>query len=446
MPLKNHLFAYGFRESLFVVYKLNPQLKITDSLFYKPEAIIKPDYLTPESDTLNGNINFYLHRGNKLPLHVLITDTSLKFKKEFKNIEVTKLKPFSGLTEQTFHSGKQFYIIKTAADSAGKNYYLSQYDYLPGTNTPYDYRFNWQFNFERKHIAYLRVFYADKKVVYIYVNLVEGVKKGQWILAVNAQNGLLLKSKRLNFNPDVNYSYCNYLKDTISKSVFVTGQITTSKELTSASPTLYIAGFDSTLEYTGQKQFSVKLSTASKSKQVNTYLLQIPEILPVSPQQFTFYSDIYRQDGNSFKYHLSAGFTFTMSENEWLPPSLVVKEFTEIENFYTVKDVKDPNGKLEKDNISEQYSMFHTPPLFPVKLAFRINENSMPEWCLNKIDLKSNVLKIVTFKPGIKTYSLQPLAEIYKLNGTRLIKLNKETILISGNLNTSTFELILKKW
>ena len=446
MILKNHIVAFGYRNNAFIAYKIKDDLKTKDSLVFKLVSFNKNEYLQVEADTLNGYLNFYLHKKNNQALQVIIADTSLKFKTDFKNIDVTKLKPFSGLTEQTFHSGKHFYIIKTAVDSAGKHYYLTQYGYMPGEKTPFDYRFNWQFNFDRSHITYAHVFFADKKGVYVYVNVDEGLKKGQWILILNAQNGLLLRSKRLNFHPELNYRFCNYLKDSSSKSIYILGQITQGTELASATPSIYLAGFDSSFEYTGQKQFTIKISSASKTKQVNKYLLQFPFISTGSDNQFTLFPDIFKKDGNSYKYHMSAGLSFTLSEGEWQSPEMLIREFPEIENFYAVKDIKDPNGKIENDSASGQNKLYHNKPLFPVKTAFRLTENNMPEWCLQKLDMKSNMLKTATLKPGLKAYSMQTLIELPKATEPKIFVLNRDQVLITGKPDEFSLELVIKKW
>jgi hypothetical protein len=413
MAFKHQLFVYGYQKNNFVVYKLHASLQKKDSLIIDLGKNSTELFLPPDADTLHNTLNFYIQKRETVQALVIKTDTAFSIKEEFKNADITKLKPFSGITEQSSVYHNDYFIVKSAIDSSGKQFYLSRYTFLPKEKNPFQYQFKWQFNFDRQYISNIHVFKTDSKAVYVFVHIATGVKQGQWVLKINAQNGLLIKSKRLNFNPELNYRYGNYVEDTLNKEILLLGQITPKNEIAANTPTLYIARFDSAFDYLQQKQFTVKITGANpKIKTKNNYLIQIPSVKTNENQSYVLEADIFRQNGNTLTYHLSSWLSFTKTEDAWELPATPLKEFPEIENFYAVKDVKDLNGKLETDTLHDNNTLFYKAPILPVKLDFRSNESHLPEWVLSKVDFKTNFIHIVQLKPNLKNYTLSKLAEM----------------------------------
>jgi hypothetical protein len=444
IAFKHHLFVYGYQKNSFVVYKLNSSLQKKDSLIIDLGKISTDLFLPPDADTLHNTLNFYIQKKETVQALVIKTDTAFLLKEEFKNADITKLKPFSGSTEQSSVCNYDYFIVKSAIDTSGKQFYLSRYTFLAKEKNPFQYQFKWQFNFDRQHISNIHIFKTDSNAVYVYVHIANGIKQGQWALKINAQNGLLIKSKRLNFNPNLNYRYGNYVEDTLNKEILLLGQITPKNEIAANTPTLYIARFDSVFDYLQQKQFTLKITGANpKIKTKNNYLIQIPDIQAGENQSYHIKADIYRHTGNALTYHLSSLLSFSKTEEEWELPTTPLKEFPEIENFYTVKDVNDLNGKLETDTLHDNNTLFYKAPILPVKIDFRLNESQLPEWVLNKIDFKNNKTHFVTFKPGFKNYELKTLCETDSGNQAKIIRRSDDKLLLIQYPDKNSIELKL---
>lgn len=442
---KQHLFIYGFHNNFFKVYKANTDLHVTDSLVYQNKNFQTNNFLSAEADTIHSKLNFYLQKKDKLSALVLKTDTSFTIKEEFNNIDITKLKPYSGSAEQFSFIKDDYFVVKSAVDSSGKQFYLSKYTYKTSEKNPFAYEFIWQFNFERQHISNIHIFKTDSNAVYAYVHIKKGLKQGQWLLKINNRNGQLIKSKRLNFNPDLNYRFGNYTKDTIKKVTLIFGQITRASETAVVTPTLFIALFDSVFDYLEQKQFQLKIIPAnSKIKSNHEYLTQMPIIKIEQNNTYNIFTDVYRKEGKSYKYHTSGIIPFKKMEDEWELSAPVFKEFTEIENFYSVKDPADPNGKLEEDTLHDNNTLFYKAPIMPVKKDFRLNENSAYEWLLMKTDFKTNLVKAVQLKPGAKSYSIIPVFEMNKDLEPLWIHLSEEKTLFIHKPNNTNIRLEIK--
>jgi len=436
---KKKLFIYGFHNNCFKVYKANTDLHVTDSLVYQNKNFQTNNFLSAEADTIQSKLNFYLQKKDKLSALILKTDTSFTIKEEFNNIDITKLKPYSGSAEQFCFTKDDYFVVKSAIDTSGKQFYLSKYTYKTSEKNPFAYDFIWQFNFERQHISNIHIFKTDSNAVFAYVQIKKGLKQGQWLLKINTKTGQLIKSKRLNFNPDLNYRFGNYTSDTIQKETLILGQITRVPETAAGTPTLFIARFDSTFDYLEQKQLQLKIIPANpKLKTNHVYLTQLPIIKKEQDGSYNIFTDVYRKDGKSYKYHTSGSIPFKKTGDEWELPVPLFKEFTEIESFYSVKDPSDPNGKLEEDTLRDNNTLFYKAPMMPVKIDFQVNENNAYQWFLMKTDFKSNMVKAVQLKPGAKSYSVIPVFEMNKDLEPQLIHLSEEKILFTHKPNNNT--------
>ncbi|MBK7819271.1 MAG: hypothetical protein IPJ60_18350 [Sphingobacteriaceae bacterium] len=131
------------------------------------------------------------------------------------------------------------YAVKTALDTSGKQYYLSKYELQNSNDKAFDYKFKWQFNFEKKYIKNVRVFYADTMKVLAFVHVNNGERKGQWVLKIKCFHRFDHKSKKISSNVNLIYRYSNHFVDSVSKNVFVLGQLTNGEQLSSPTPTLF---------------------------------------------------------------------------------------------------------------------------------------------------------------------------------------------------------------
>lgn len=454
MAFKQHIYAFGFKSNSFVIYKLRPNLQLIDSVYYGLDKTKTTDYLSVDCDTLHESLNFCLQKKDKQNVTLIRFDQKFKLINEFKNIDVTKLDPLANFDHQKFvhlhagKAGKKFvYAVKTAMDSLGKQYYLSKYELQNSNEKAFDYKFVWQFNFERQHIKNVRIFYADTTKVLAFVHVNNGERKGQWVLKINAATGLLIKAKKISPNANLNYRYSNHFVDSISKNVFVLGQLTNGEQLSSSTPTLFILQFDSMLSLNSQKQLIQRITPSNPKAKVPTgFVFQISEVKKKSPDTYQYQIDFYKNNIIDYKYCNSSlqGFSFADDAIETEPA--ICKEFPEIENYFFTTDKKDLNGKLFADTANSADRLFYNPPVFKVKQAFKLNSAEFPVWILKKIDAKTGAINFSTLKPGLKTYELKSISTNQKEEAPGMVFFGKSDFVLFYTKGGNILHLEVGNW
>jgi hypothetical protein len=444
---KQHVYAYGFKNNSFVIYKLKPNLQVVDSLYYNLDKSKAIDHLGVECDTLHETLNFRLQKKDKQNVTLLRLDATFKLINEFKNTEVTKLDPFATFDHQKFAYKKFVYAVKTAIDTSGKQYYLSKYELQNSSTKPFDYKFKWQFNFEKKHIKNVRVFYADTMQVLAFVHINNGERKGQWVIKINASTGLIVKAKKISSNVNLSYRYSNHFVDTVSKNVFILGQLTNGEQLASPTPTLFILQFDSMHTLNSQKQLIQRITSSNpKVKTPSTFVFQIGQVKKKSPDTYEYQIDFYKNNSIDFKYSNTSMQSFSFTDDAIETEPSVIKEFPEIENYFFTTDKKDLNGKLFVDTAKSTDRLFYEQPVFKVKQAFKLNDNEFPIWILKKTDIKTSSINFSALKPGLKTYELKAITTNQKEEDPGMLFFGKSDYVVFYSKNGNILHLEVGNW
>ncbi len=443
---KGHFYVCGIKTNTLKILRFDKNLQIKDSAEYKLDKSKAEDYLSIETDTLHDLLTVQLQKKDRQNALLLRFTPTLELKNEFKNLEVTKLNPLSGFGHQKFISGNAYYVVKSATDSTGKQYYLSRYDRENSATKAFEMKFRWQFNFEKQHIRNIHVFYADDDQVLVFVHINNGERKGQWILKINALNGLLIKAKRLNNNPNITYRYAHHHTDSISKEIVVVGQVTAGEQLASATPSLFIWQADSLLGLIEQKNFPLKIQPSNpKPKTVAQYIFQLPK-LQVSPLGvYTLELDLYKQANAEFKYANTSVQSFTIDSEGISFIQSPIKEFMEVENYFFSTDKQDLNGKLLQDTTWSSDRLFYKPMAIPSKTAFKLNDVGQPIWILRKYDVKTNKILYVQIAPGKKIYETTTLIQQTRETEPTVVIMN-DRVLISHSPSSDKLQLELRVW
>lgn len=445
---RNSIYAYGFRPGALCIYKFDQKLKATDSTFYifsdKSKAA---DYLGIESDTLHQTLNFILLKKDKLKAVLVRYSAQLKLISEFKKLEITKLDPLANFDQQKLVYKNYCYVVRSVSDTSGKQFYLSKFFLNPSVEKPFDYQFNWQFNFDKKHIQNIHLFHVDSQVVFAYVHINNGERKGQWVLKINASNGLLIKAKKISNNQQLNYRFGNSTIDTVSKELIIMGQLTNTIQLASPTPTLFVLRFDSLMGFIEQKQIVQKIIPANpKSKTLYNYLIQIPFFKTLPNNNYYYQIDLFKQYGDEYKYANSADNVFVIENEEISVEPKALKEFVDVENFYFTQDKKDLNGKLYKDTTKSDDRFYYKQPVIEVKTGFKLNDNGAPVWLLKKIDQKTNSVVFASLRPGPKVYETKNVASISKENNPGILLISKENYCLFQTKDVARLTLELGTW
>ncbi len=444
---KQHVYAFGFKSNSFVIYKLRSNLQLIDSIYYGLDKTKTADYLSIDCDTMHETLNFHLQKKDKQNVTLLRFDQKFKLVNEFKNIEVTKLDPFATFDHQKFVYKKFVYAVKTAIDTTGKQYYLSKYELQNSNDKAFDYKFKWQFNFEKKHIKNVKVFYADSLKVLAFVHVKEGERKGQWVLKINAITGLIIKAKKISSNANLNYRYGDHFVDAVSKNIFVLGQLTNGEQLSSASPTLFILQFDSMLSLNAQKLIIQRITPANpKAKGPSGFVFQINGVKKRSPDNYDYQIDFYKNNSIDYKYANTCVQHFSFEDDAIVTEPVVIKEFPEIENYFFTTDKKDLNGKIFADTSRSTDRLFYNEPVFKVKQVFKLNSDEMPVWILKKTDIKTETINYSTLKPGLKIYELRSLSTNQKNEDPGILFFGKSEYVLFYTKNGNILHLEIGNW
>lgn len=335
------MYVYGYTQDNaqlnFKCYAYDYKLTPTDSITYALGKATPADYLEISTDTIHQVLNFYFQLANqKNKVEVLRTTDSLKLICTLKDIDVTRINAITAFDNEKYVCGNNIYVIRASNDSTGAEFYLSKYE-LKNINTLFEYDFKWQFPFERQFIHRASVVYANSQWVLVYVNVIDGVKKGQWILKVNAQNGQLIKGTKLSAKGDERQFLLSSINvDTTLKQIDVLGSIYEPNMLNFSSGTynftnqskahkLFLVTIDSIGDVLNRTENPFPLPIQTKSVEgLKSFHTQVRTFKKLKDNSYEAWLDIYEQSKPlTFCYYSSwfititpndAGYTFTPSK------------------------------------------------------------------------------------------------------------------------------------
>ncbi|MGZ3931659.1 MAG: hypothetical protein ACXVPQ_02045 [Bacteroidia bacterium] len=466
---KQHCYAYGLsteKNNLsFKIYRLSTDLKQADSLILPLGKEKAENYLEISTDTLHDYLNFYLQKVSSKNLASLVRlNDSLKLVSTAENFDVTKVNRITAFEDEKFWYGPSVYTIRTAADSSGKQFYLNRFDVV-SAQKPFEYREKWQFPYEKQHINTAHVFYADSHIVLTYVTILSGIKKGQWILKLNAESGQLIKGVKLNPKGDVRafmMSGFNYDKKT--KALLVAGTIYGEAQVNYTNNTFTFAGLnksntffftliDSLGENVAREEKNMPLlisNIKADPKKTVLYHVKLKDIRKKNKSDYVAYCSVFKSGGQELLFLYETGFyiNFNLDEMgfELTPPEKIYSNSTALTGL-VVPDPKDINGKMDLKTITDLDKLMYGQPLADVELYAEKDENGNPKWVLKKSDLKTATSTFYLVKVGLKGIENSVILESSKYNHPAIYKKNRETlILFSFDPAASVVEISLKTW
>jgi len=157
------------------------------------------DLYPPNFDTTHGYLSLTLQKTNNEKTALLLRYSEfLKLLSSNEKAEITRINSFAAFDNEKIYYKDQLYVVREAKDSAGR-FYFFRYD-LRDSSAQFNYDFKWQFNFDQHVYHRIHPLYVNADHVYLYVNCLDGDKKGQWILLFNTEDGAMTKAIKLNKN------------------------------------------------------------------------------------------------------------------------------------------------------------------------------------------------------------------------------------------------------
>jgi hypothetical protein len=458
------IYVYGLisknQSAFFCIYKINAQLKTLDSLVFDLGKQSIGSYLQTYSDTLHGYLNVYLQKKEKKLVTIFRFNKKFERVATIENVNVARLNNASGFDHELFYFKNHIYTIKIQSDSGGKQFYLNKYA-LKSDTTNFDYQFVWQFPFERKNIHSAHIFFANKEYVLVYVGVLNGIKKGQWILKINALSGNLIRGIKLNDKYDLaSYQFGNILMDSISKSIHVVGQKFTEAQFNqqenklaiSNTPfaSIYLINIDSTGEVMAKNEFKIPIiEQKTVGKKVSRgFILRINSLIKEKEDKLIFDADIFSCNDNSLVYFYSntARYIIIPIDEKLVLEKNAVTINPLIEKFYVTPDKLDMNGKLQIDTLNQFEKLFYKPLNFPVKQDFKVGTDNNPLWVLRKSNSKKNSINYSFLRLEKKIYQLSVIEDFLMNTRPQFTKLSNDVFILSNQVSNEKYQVKLFTW
>lgn len=441
----------------FRIYKLNKELKKADSSTVDLGKTNADALLQLNSDTLHDFLNIYLQKKEKKLVQILRYTKKFELFANIEDVDVARLNSISTFENEIYYTKNEVYTIKVSNDTSGKQFYLNKYS-LKSEQKNFEYEPKWQFPFERRNINSAHIVYATKNYVLMYVNVIDGLKRGQWMLKVNASTGLLIRGTKLNDKGELNfYTYGKMILDTSTRQLFVIGQKFTEAEFNQKDRklnivnkpflTIYMARIDSLGEMEEKNEFKIPVVEQKGNKAPNSYILRVDKFAKSKEGNFTFEADLFKGNNTGcYSYCTSSTYSLTQTEEKLMFEKSTAFSNPDIERFYFTLDKLDMNGKTCADSLQEFEKLFYRNITFGVKQAYKLNELGNRIWILKKSDTKKGMESFVAITPVKNIYQTLKLEDIPKAENPSFIWLSLTQVAVSRQTAAEKFQLKVYNW
>lgn len=462
----HNIYVYGYENPIakgskanliFKCYSYNYQLQKKDSILFDLGKHTPADYLEISVDTLHDVVNFYFQLANqKNVVSLLRVNDSLQKITSAENYDANHVNSLTAFDDEKFAYHQDMYIIRTNIDSGGKQFYLSKY-HVKDITKPFEYEYKWQFAFEREYIHRATVVFADSMHVIVYAHVFDGLKKGQWILRIDATNGEIIKGTKLSAKGDTRYFLMsNIIVNTKSKNVDVIGSIYEANMIDFKNKTqnftnqskahkLFLVNIDSTGEVTtrAEKQFPLPIQTKSVEG-LKSFHVKVREFKKLKDNNFNVWIDIYEQSKPlQFCYYSSWHVDIAPDDVDYaFTPSKFLISTAAIPGYISFEK-GDTYGKFILNDISEYDKFKYQKAQNPFVITTEIDDLGNSQYLLKKTTLMTATKSynyITMGKKGLENKVILKSEQGQKAN----IYFYKKNGYISFTTNTANTEFELK--
>lgn len=460
LQFQHNLYVYGFQQSnatlKFKCYSYSQKLQAKDSIEFNLGKHTPSDYLEISADTMHDVLNFYFQLANqKNAVSLLRVNDSLKVIATTENYDANHINSLAVFDDEKFAYKQDLYVIRTAVDSADKQFYLSKY-HVKSMSKPFEYDYKWQFAFERKHIYRASVLAADSNQVIVYAHVFDGLKKGQWILRINANTGAIIKGTKLSAKGDQrHFLMSNFILDKKIKSIDVIGSIYDANSIDFKNKTsnftsqaknhkLFLITIDSLGDVAQrvEKVFPLPMQTKTQTS-LQSFHIKIREFAKNANGSYTIWSDVYEQTlPNVLTYYSSWQFNLVPNDVDYdLNRSTFTISSKVISNFTSLTK-GDNYGKYIMTDIGDYDKFKYKKPLNEVVIKTGLDDLNNAFYVLKKTDIlsaKKSYNYIFMGKKGLEYKTLLKSEQGQNLN---LLFIDKKSyVSFITNIGNSDFEL-----
>jgi len=435
---QSQLYLYGINNGKLIVYILQNDLLAQDSLYYPLPVDGAKSRWYIQADTSYGSLDFIIHRKEQQKGIFICLGKPLRVLREFKDIDITQINTLRDFNYQAYTHRLNTFVVKQLDDTTGRMFYLSKYLLFNTSSKPANHSFLWQYNFGKKNIGLVKMLFADSLTAYSYVVINEGERKGSWLLKLNAQNGQLIRGKKISLKSGYEMGLSSFAIDTVNKEMVLAAQLIVQKQLTDK---LFICRFDSLMELAGTLEIPIRFVSADpKSKPKSIPMIQFSN-MHIKSAELSTILNLYKDENTYFQYIDSK--KINLSIEDALDAPIEWKENPGLSALLLSTDKNNPGGRIWKDTTKHHLSLFYGAEPVKTLLGFKINTENQAEWLLRLTDYKTNQTQIKQFKPGKKNYEALTLfnADLKEIPIVRVISDNTWVIL----RQTSDERVVLNK-
>ncbi len=457
---KQHLYVFGYQQKpkqlQFKCYRFSNNLQLKDSNEVDLGNYTPEQFLELTTDTLHNFLNFYFQLANQKNVVSLfrLNDTLGKICYT-ENYDANHINSLIAFDDEKFISNNDLYLVRTNIGTNGKQFYISKYQ-LKSITEPFEYDFKWQFALDRQFIHRTSVIYSDTNFVLIYVNVSDGLKKGQWILKLSSKTGELIRGTKLNTKGDTrHFLMSNYRYDLKQKTIDIIGSIYQNETIdfkkgisdfknSAKTHQLFLIQIDSLGDVIARTEKSLPLPLQSnKLNPSSNYHLKIREFTKTKDNNYNLWADLYESNSPlNLTYVSSWHLDLIATDIHFdITPSKFINGTSVIPNFISY-DKGDAYGKYYLDVPSDYDKFKYKNPKNSVVIKTGLDDVNNTFFVYKKTDITNSTKQFYYVYMGKKGLENKVILKSNKGQQVNLyFTSNKSYISFLSNSDNTQFEI-----
>lgn len=189
-------------------------------------------FYAPQVDTIHNYINISVQKLNDdKTTRVIRLNTKLELIADLPNSDITRVNTFTAFETEYLYAKNNLYVVRPLSKDSAHKFILQQYTLKDKTKL-FEYNAGWQLNFAKQSYHRCHIIMANETFIYVFANVLDGTKKGQWLLFIDPIKGEILHAERLNDeNEGYVFLYANCAYNPETKDLAVAGYKLNQKQI-----------------------------------------------------------------------------------------------------------------------------------------------------------------------------------------------------------------------
>ncbi len=270
-------------------------------------------------DTVHHYLSFVVQRiDNDKTARLIRFTKELHTVASIKDAEVSRIN-FAAFDEEKLYGSHDLLLIRPGSQSSKDSahfFFLQKYRLLDSSRV-FEYKLEWEFGFDKNKYKRCHLITFNQRYVFVYANVISGIKKGQWVLMINMETGEFERACQLNTKNDPEeYLFSSHDYNPANGELSVAG-VRLNTAGSGAGVALgkmkmlnsFVCTIDSLAVMKEKKTDFIPVpAELSKEKELKKFLVKTNKLL-YKKEEYVLISEILAEEkGNMFKTY---GFLFT---------------------------------------------------------------------------------------------------------------------------------------